>query len=170
MLKTTLRRPWQLVALGLLALVLASCDGPETVIVGTWKGRGAPGPARDVAEFSADGTCKLSRGGTPQACAWGRGADGNLSIRYGTGRPTTTVLGAVSGDELWLLRGDHTESSWIRKGSRLDSKVTDFTKVQKLVQTQTGDSEPGTAALKDAAPTCTCLKDGRGTSRVRPRR
>jgi len=149
MLKTTLRRPWQLAAPGLLAITLASCDRPENMIVGTWKGRGTMGYTQDVAEFSADGTCKLSLGGTPQACAWGRGADGNLSIRYGVGKPTTAVLGAITDDQLWFLRGDHTESSWTRKGSKLDGNVMDFTRGQELVQS--GDCEHGMAALKAAA-------------------
>jgi hypothetical protein len=142
MLKTALRRPWRLAVPGLLALILASCDGPEKLIVGTWKGRGDTGYTQDVAEFFADGTCKISLGGTPQACSWGRGADGNLSIRYGIGKPTTTVLGAVSDDSLWFQRGDHTEASWTRKGSKLDGSPTDFTRGSQLVQT--GDRQQGT--------------------------
>ncbi len=151
MLKGFRHRTRRLVALGLLAGILASCaiPIPEDPIVGTWKGGEGTGSDQDVAEFSADGTCKLSRGGARQACAWAREADGKLSIRYGAGQPTSAVHGEIGGDRLWFLRGNHAESSWVRKGSELDANLMDYTKGEKLIQA--GDYEHGMAALKAAA-------------------
>ena len=142
------RRP-ALAVLGLLALILPSCGSSESPIVGEWKGRSSLGYTQDAAEFSAGGACKLSQGGARQVCAWSREADGSIKISYGTERPATTVRGTITGDQMWFMQGDHTESSWIRKGSELDACVAAYSKGQELIQA--GDYEQGMAALKEAA-------------------
>jgi tetratricopeptide (TPR) repeat protein len=133
----------------LCAANLSACGDSGGQIVGSWKGRGIMGYTQDSGEFSADGTCKIVRGGTPQVCDWAPQVGGSLKIRYGTEHPTTTVRGVIHDDQMWFMQGDHTESSWIRSGSPLDVSVTAYTNGQSLIQA--GDFEHGMAALKEAA-------------------
>jgi len=141
-------RNWHLTALALGAALLLACGNSGREIVGSWKGMGQIGYNQDVADFLEDGSCKSLEGGNRRFCSWSARPGGVLLVRYGT-EPDAYLKAEIDGDRLLLLRGEQTESAWVRSGSPLDVSMTAFTKGLSLVQA--GEYEPGIAALKEAA-------------------
>jgi tetratricopeptide (TPR) repeat protein len=141
-------RIWRLPALALGAALLLACGNSGRELVGSWKGTGQRGYNQNVADFLEDGSCKSFEEGTRRFCSWSARPGGVLLVRYGTD-PDADLRAEIDGDRMWLKQGDHTQSVWIRSGSKLDATVTTFTKGMSLLQA--GDYEQGLAALKEAA-------------------
>lgn len=137
----------------LFLLAALGCRGsvdPHAPIVGQWKQVTPEDYGVEIAEFSADGSCRLPYKPLKlRSCHWSLQFDGRVRISYGLLLPINNIVGTVKRDELNLDYGDQTGSYWVRVGSQQERNTIVYFVGKAYIQL--GEYKKGMADWKQAA-------------------